>query len=364
MKFSLQTFVCVCASLLAFSLQASAQLNIQAIDVAGDSISKGFNAGDAAPCANADQEQYNWITSDTHGANFCGAGNENVFSIVERLECDYSANIFAAAPNHAASGARMLADFLAQAGSIKTYLNAQFGQRMAAVFLGHNDNCSGTLTKTNASCSSSDLDPNNYCRTKNSAFEREFRKGLEVLMSIPNTRIAVAAPVRVSQLCNLQNKSNCQVSGTTCQFLWSNLNICASLTRDCSPARIADTYTTMKAYRDILKNVTAEYASIPDGGISRAVTIGGETVGGGAKAAGATFVYSDAAWRYRFNSDQLSCCDCFHPSGVGQDRLARMMKNGLSCNWINTCCHDTGDPLIDGKCGRRELKKLYYKGLF
>ncbi len=352
-----------CASLFVFSFQAKAQLNIQAIDVAGDSISKGFNAGNAFPCANTDQEQFNWITGDTHGANFCSAGSENVFSVLERLECDYGTDIFKPFPNHAASGARMLGDFLGQAGNIKTYLNAQFAPRMAAVFLGHNDNCSGTVTKTNASCSNSDLDPNNYCRTKPEAFEREFRRGLEVLMTISNTRIAVAAPVRVSQLCNLGNKASCQVPGT-CQFLWNNVNICASLTKDCTPARIADTYTTMKAYRDILKNVTAEYALISDGGASRVIAIGGETVGGTAKAAGTEFIYSDAAWQYRFKSEHLSCCDCFHPSAAGQNQLGRIMKNGLSCSTIQPCCKETGDPLIDGKCARTEVKRVYYKGFF
>jgi hypothetical protein len=362
MKRKFRVFLC-CAILFVFSFQAEAQLNIQAIDVAGDSISKGFNAGSQFPCANTDQEQFNWITGDTHGANFCSAGSENVFSVLERLECDYGMDIFKPFPNHAASGARMLDDFLPQANNIKTYLSAQFAPRMAAVFLGHNDNCSGSVTKTNASCASPDLDPNNYCRTKPEVFEREFRKGLDILMSISNTRIAVAAPVRVSQLCNFGDKANCQVPAT-CQFLWNNVNICASLTKDCSPARIADTYTTMKAYRDILKNVTAEYALISVGGTSRVVTVGGETVGGASKAAGTVFVYSDAAWQYRFKSEQLSCCDCFHPSAAGQDQLGRIMKNGLSCSRIQPCCKETGDPLIDGKCARTEVKRVYYKGFF
>ncbi len=182
-------------------------------------------------------------------------------------------------------------------------------------------------------------------------------------MTVSDTRIAVAAPVRVSELCNLGSKANCQVGGT-CQLLWNYVNICASLTKDCSPARIVDTYTTMKAYRDILKRVTAEYAAIPDGGTSRTLIIGGEMVGGAAKAAGTNFVYSDAAWMSRFSADHLSCCDCFHPSAVGQDVIARMMKNGLSCSRVTPCCKDTGDPLTDGKCARTEAKRVYYNGLF
>ena len=363
MKIRFGIFLCACFVLLAFSVRANAQLNIQAIDVAGDSISKGFNASSEAGCPNTDQEEYSWITGNTSGLNFCSPGPENVFSVFERVQCDLNSQIFAPFPNHAASGARLLADFLFQARNIETYLNAQPGQRMAAVSLGHNDNCSGSVTKTNASCSNSDLDPNNYCRSKPASFERELRKGLEVLMTIPNTRIGVAAPVRVSQLCNLRNKPNCQAP-VSCQVLWSSTSICPSLTRDCSPTRIADAYVTMKAYRDILKSVTAEYAAIADGGTSRVVNIGGEIIGGGTRAAGTDFVYSDAAWQYRFRSEQLSCCDCFHPSAIGQDKLAQMMKNGLSCSRINPCCRDTGDPLIDGQCARTEVKRVYYNGLF
>lgn len=364
----------VIAVLLAFSPNASAQLNIQAIDAAGDSISKGFNARSSFPCSNGDQEQYNWLTSDTHGATFCGQGSENVYSVLERVECDLGANIFAPSANHAVSGAQMLTGFLAQANGIKTYLNSQNSPRLAAVFLGHNDVCSGKPSKINASCANSDQDPNNHCRTKPDSFEREFRKGLEVLMTVSNTRIGVAAPVRASQLCNFASKSNCQFGGS-CQFLWqtattfggvfgSGNGICGSLTSDCSNTRIADSYRDLKGIRDILKRVTAEYAAVPDGGTSQIITIGGQTVGGATKAAGTNFVYSDAPWFYRFSSDQLSCCDCFHPSAIGQDTLAKMMKNGLGCSRTNPCCKDTGDALTDGKCEKTQVKRTFYNGLF
>ena len=339
------------------------QLNIRTIDVAGDSISKGFNAGNAFPCANGDQETYNWLSSDTHGANLCSVGSEGVFSFLERVECTLGLNLTAPNPNHAVSGAKMISDFVNQSNNIKTYLNGQTGPRMAAVFMGHNDSCSGSVTKTNASCSSTDLDPANYCKTKADSFEREFRKGLELLMTVPDTRIGVAAPVRVSQLCNFGAKANCQLAGT-CQLLWGAVSICGSLTSDCSSTRIIDTYNTMKSYRDILKNVTAEYALIPDGGNSRVIFIGGEVVGGGVKAAGTNFVYSDSPWAYKFIADQISCCDCFHPSATGQNKLAQLMKEGLSCSRIQPCCKDTGDPLTDGKCTKTEVKRVFYQGLY
>ncbi len=349
-----------------FALQTQAQLGIQAVDVTGDSISKGFNASSSFPCSNGDQENYNWITSDTHGNGFCSAGSEGVFSVFERMECDAGGNLFAPVPNHAASGATLVRDFFTQAGSVKTYLSAQPVQRMAVVFLGHNDNCSGVTTKSNPSCSSTDLDPANYCKTNAASFERELRKGLDVLISIGNTRVGVVSPIRVSQLCNFGSKSNCQFAGT-CQFLWGVINICSSLTSDCSPTRIADSYTTMKLYHDILKSVSSEYASIPVGGSSPVVMVGGQIVGGGIKAVGTTVAYSDAPWYYRFTSNQISCCDCFHPSGLGQDTLARLLKDGLTCSVRSgTCCgRDTGDALSDGKCATTERRRAYYyRGLF
>lgn len=333
------------------------------MDVAGDSISKGFNAGNSFPCSNGDQENYNWLSSDTHSSNFCSAGSEGVFSLLERLECDLGMHISAANPNHATSGAKMLSDFVAQSNNIKTYLNGQTGPRLAAVFMGHNDVCSGSLTKVNTTCSNSDLDPDNYCRSRPDSFEREFRKGLEVLMTVPDTRIGVVSPVRVSQLCGFASKSNCQLGGT-CQFLWGVVNICGSVTRDCSNTRIVDGYESMKAFRDIIKAVTEEYTEIPEGGNSRVVMIGGEVVGGTPKAAGTIFSHSDGPWVYKFKSSQLSCCDCFHPSGAGQDTLARMLKDGFSCSRLQPCCKETGDPLVDGKCERTERKRVFYKGLF
>jgi hypothetical protein len=349
--------------LLLLTISAPAQLGIQAVDISGDSISKGFNAGNAFPCSNGDQETYNWMTSDTHGSSFCASGSENVFSVFERMECDAGMNLIAPLPNHAASGATMVANFVSQAGNIRTYLAGEPATRMAVVFLGHNDNCSGSATKVNTSCSTLDLDPNNYCKTTPDAFERELRKGLDILMSIGDTRIGVLSPIRVSQLCNFGTKANCQI-GSSCQFLWGNVNICASLTHDCSSTRVMDSYTTMKSFHDIIQRVTGEYSVIRTGGRSPVVMIGGQIVGGGIKAPGTEFVYSDVPWFYRFSAAQISCCDCFHPSASGQDTLARLLKNGLFCTRVNPCCKDTGDPLADGKCSTLNYRQTYYPGLF
>jgi hypothetical protein len=120
----------------------------------------------------------------------------------------------------------------------------------------------------------------------------------------------------------------------------------------------------MKAYRDIIKAVSEEYAEIPEGGNSHVVMIGGEVVGGAPKADGTSFAHSDGPWVYKFKSEQLSCCDCFHPSGIGQDTLARMLKSGFSCSRLQPCCKETGDPLVDGRCERTEKKRVYYRGIY
>ena len=349
--------------LLVLTVSVSAQLGIQAIDVTGDSISKGFNAGSAFPCSNGDQENFNWLTSDTHGTSYCTAGSENVFSILEQMECGAGASLTAPQPNHAASGATLVRDFMTQARSVNNYLSSQPTNRLAVVFLGHNDSCSGSIAKTNSSCSNGDLDPSNYCKTRPEAFERELRRGLDILMSIRSTRIGVIAPIRVSQLCNFGSKTNCQVGGS-CQFLWGVVNICGSLTRDCSSVRIVDTYSTMKTYNDILKRVADEYAAIPEGGQSTITMVGGQIVGGGAKAPKTTIVYSAAPWFYKFSSAQISCCDCFHPSGLGQNTLAALIKNGLTCSTASPCCKDSDEPLSDGKCTTVATSRGFYQGIF
>ncbi len=348
---------------------------IASMDACGDSITKGFNAQSAFPCPNADQEQYNYATSDTNGAEACAPGPEGVFSHAERITCLKGAPVISADPNSARAGARMLTDFVEQAHSAYSFLMAQTAPRYVPILLGHNDVCGGRLFKYLLSCEhGSDQDRNNYCRTTAGAFERELRKGLDILMSVPDLHIGAASMVRVSQLCNHAGKRNCQTF-TSCGDLWSaaaflgvffgqDSGLCGSLTSSCTATRIRDAYRTAKTYRDILKRVANEYASIPPGDSSRIVYIGGQAVGGGFKAEGVTIAYSDATWRDRFNSAELSCCDCFHPSAAGQNTTSDILFNGLRCTPERPCCADTGDALTDGRCAATVTDGTFYPGLF
>ena len=344
---------------------------IASIDAVGDSISKAFNAQDQAPCPNEDQESFNWATSITHGSAFCSDGGDGVFSQAERIECRRDTTIVNADPNSAASGAQMLKDFVVQTREAAAFLGAQPAPRYVAVEMGHNDVCSGTLERIQAECEEGeDQDPINHCRTTPAAFEREFRKGLDVLIAVPQLKIGISAPVRVSQLCNHGARTNCSILGGTCEDLWEAVvairthGICGSITLDCSDERIQDGYETARAYRDIMERVSLEYSVLAEGEASLEMTLGGETVGGAVKAVGTSLSFSNAAWIYKFTSEQLSCCDCFHPSLQGQDGAARILFDGFTCSSTDVCCADTGDPVSDALCTTKDTGGTFHPGLF
>jgi hypothetical protein len=246
------------------------------------------------------------------------------------------------------------------------------------VWLGHNDVCAGTIDNGQSSCErGSDQDPNNYCRTTAAAFEREFRKGLDILITVPSLKVGVASLVRVSQLCNYDKKQACTFGDISpdCGDLWQSAviggpvfgldhGICGSLTKNCSDQRIIDAYETAKSYHDILAHVTAEYAKVAEGEASPVVTLGGETVGGATKAAGVLLDFSEAPWLYKFQSKEISCCDCYHPSKAGQNNAARILFDGFTCSATDVCCTDTGDALANGLCTPEDTGGTFHPGLF
>ncbi len=349
---------------------------IASIDAIGDSISKAVNARENAQgsCTNRDQESFNWATSITEGGAFCSDGGDGVYSQAERIECRQGAMIVNTDPNSAESGAEMLKDFFAQAQESAMLFGTQppAAPRYVTVEMGHNDICSGTIKRIQADCAEGDdQDPMNHCRTTEAAFEREFRKGLDALITVPDLKVGIAAPVRVSQLCNHVNKMNCSLLGGSCGNLWSaalgfrDTGLCGSITKDCSDEqRLQDGYETAKAYRDIMAHVSAEYAALPEGETSPEMEVGGGTVGGAVKAAGTSLSFSDATWVYKFTSEQISCCDCFHPSFLGQDAAAQILFDGFTCSPTDVCCADTGDPVSDALCTTEDTGGTFHPGLF
>ena len=124
-----------------------------------------------------------------------------------------------------------------------------------------------------------------------------------------------------------------------------------------------DGYETAKAYRDIMARVSAEYAALAEGEASPVVTVGGEEVGGKVKkAAGTSLSFSNASWVYKFTSEQISCCDCFHPSFQGQDAAAQILFDGFTCGPTDVCCTDTGDPVSDATVYDRRYQRNLSSG--
>ena len=341
---------------------------IASIDAIGDSISKAVNARENAQgsCTNRDQESFNWATSITEGGAFCDDGGDGVYSQAERIECRQGAMIVNADPNSAESGAEMLKDFAAQAQESAMLFGTQppAAPRYVTVEMGHNDICSGTIKRIQTACAEGDdQDPMNHCRTTEAAFEREFRKGLDVLITVPELKIGIAAPVRVTQLCNHATKTNCSFLGGSCESLWGlnvllsqrETGLCGSITIDCSDERLQDGYETARAYRDIMERVSLEYA---------ALAVDGKTVGGAVKAAGTSISFSNATWVYKFTREQISCCDCFHPSFRGQDVAAQILFDGFTCGPTDVCCADTTDPVSAALCTAEDTSGTFHPGLF
>ncbi len=338
-------------ALLLVARVAAAGLLADSMSVSGDSISRGFDANTSS-CNYGDNVSRNWATGDDHGTNYCSSGGIT-FSHAERLECFKGTDITIF--NDAASGADMLNDFFNQAMAIKMDQTSSPGPHYVPVFMGHNDICTNTTTKTGNSCSG-DTDPNNYCRTTNAAFEREFRRGMDQLTQIPSVRIGVSALARVSELCNFTSKSGCGLAGFgTCQDVWGVVNICASLTTDCSNQRRIDAYDTALGYNEILERVTNEYIAIPSGGMSAT---------GAVKAPDVQIRYSKGAFAFKFGSSDVSCCDCFHPSDLGQSKISEFGWNGLQCGSSSPCCVTTGDALMDARCDVVDTTTFYPSGFW
>lgn len=336
----------------------------------GDSITQAFDAAysDFGDCRYMDTPEYNFSTNTT-------ANTTN--SIAERAIA-YRGRWVATA-NFGSDGARMSAG-VDQAQTAKAWALNQAAPRLITVFLGHNDICAGNKDKFQISCSRADRDPNNYCRTSTFHYEQQMREMLDVLVTIPNSQIAIIHPIRVSQLCNFAREKVIDEWWLTarCEDLWATPNlfgqdgVCPSMT-SCSADRIADAYTTWAAYRDIGDRLVEEYnlytsgQTIPynstynTGNVVRASSVFLQT----------TNVLGNSKFNFRdpLGNAQLSVCECYHPSKYGQNLLAKLVWKGVTCSTTTPCCDDSvpGDSDYNkGMCNNYttsgSMSGLWYTG--
>lgn len=334
---------------------------IGSIAAIGDSITAAFNAAHSEfeSCEYQDTPEYSFSTNIT--------ANTTV-SIAERAIVYKGSGV--ATMNFGQDGARM-SHGDDQAQLAKTWLINQTTPRLVTVFLGHNDICSGEKDKYHPSCSSANRDPNNYCRTSTFSYEQQMRQMLDVLITIPDSQIAIIHPIRVSQLCNFKEQKVVDTWWLTrrCRDLWDMAKlfgqdgVCPSLT-DCTTYRIADAYTTWAAYRDIADRLVGEYNQYESG---QTIPANQEFGTGNVVRANNVFllttdVIGNAKFKYRDASgnEQLSVCECFHPSKYGQNLLATLLWNGLACSATTPCCNDSVEG--DSDYNRGLCKKYFTSG--
>jgi hypothetical protein len=336
-----------------------------ALSVIGDSITRAFNAnGDSAfapSCSWGDDLRYSWF-SDTSELGLCY--EHNVYSVTERTKC-VGANPLVVA-NFAWNGADMYTDAYTQAVTAKNWLINQGANRLVAILLGGNDICTNN-ENVNEPCPNDPtglLDNTNYCRPKTATFEKEVRRALDVLVTVPNTHIGVADPPRVSLLCRYENKS--VGSDLECSNLWQTATlfgasgVCRSITKDCSAARIAKANETFVNYRNAIQRVVAEYAAVAPGARIPANTTFG--TGNVTKASGVTLKRTQVFGKYLFQAADISNCDCFHPYKTMQNKIAAWMFHGLQCSSSQPCVREVGDHYLDG-AGINWDVSTYYSGL-
>src|SRR6185295_14063871 len=114
-------------------------------------------------------------------------------------------------------------------------------------------------------------------------------------------------------------------------------------------------YNTLVGYNEVLERVSAEYEAIP---------VGGQSAGGATKAADVHVKYGDGSFYYKLGNNDLSCCDCFHPSDLGQAKLADFVWNGLQCTATNPCCSDTASALSNARCDVSDTSTFYSGGFW
>ncbi len=375
-------FVMLC---IVNAVEAARMDGFSSIDAAGDSVSVGVDA-DENQCTYVANPPFSWLTPPKgivyeHSCN--PNQTESVFNVVERVNCSRSAAdpVIISMDNHAVSGSTMIGNFYNQTVAIKASFASlpQTEQRLVIVLMGHNDYCSGKITQKywpfwpfTQSCSnlpnSADRDPELHCSAYPGSFEREFRRGLDQLVQIPNIKIAVISPGRLTQLCNLQTKLH--KSGIACAAFWAaadliGRDICIPLTGttwtdiQCSDGRVSRAYTRLADYRASLFTAAQAYNAIQVGGLTPVFTYKGSSAGGAVKANGVVITNSDILWKSRTVSSMVSSCDCFHPSAKGQSLIANVAVNGFQCGSdpSTECCADDNDasqPLASGYCRLRD----------
>ncbi len=300
--------VALCLSLT--SLQANALPGKAA--AAGDSITMGFAADcrynywfwDLFCLLGGDQPEHSWFDGWSSSVN-------SVHDKYKQLNSSISAN-----KNAAASGSEMRGgsnNFATQAANIVAQSTTP---DHVEVVLGGNDICNRDCTNP-ANC-------NNPLYT-DAQWRSSVQAGLNTLVSgLPSgSTVYLGGVPRVQDLRAAGLAKQATTYRINCNNIWSSYDICSVATNggtfggESFATRNAAIEVAQRRYNEILAEEAAAYNSNSNGQNPRGIEVVSDYSGEGTSSTGT----------FRFGKNDIDGGDCFHPSVLGQNKVADLMWN-------------------------------------
>jgi len=298
--------IALCLSLTAMQAQA---LPGKA-SAAGDSITMGFAADcrynywfwDLFCLLGGDQPEHSWFDGWDSSVN-------SVHDKYKQLDSSIVAN-----KNAAASGSEMRGgsnNFATQAANIVAQSTTP---DHVEVVLGGNDICNRDCT-----------DPNNCSNPlyTDSQWRSSVQAGLNTLVSgLPSgSTVYLGGVPRVQDLRAAGLAKQSTTYRINCNNIWSSYDVCSVATNggtfngESFSQRNAAIEAAQQRYNEILAEEAAAYNSNSNGQNPRGIEVVADYSGEGTSSTGT----------FRFGKDDIDGGDCFHPSVLGQNKVANLM---------------------------------------
>lgn len=287
----------------------------QKATAAGDSITMAFAANCTANVSFFDL--FCLIGGDQPTRSWFDGSNSSVNSIHDKyksLDSGIQANKSAAESGSEMRGGNN--NFAAQAVNIVSQSPVP---DHVEVVLGGNDICNRDCTDP-ANC-------NNPLYT-DSQWRDAVQSGLDTLVSnLPaGSTVYFGSVPRVQDLRAAGLEKQASSSRVNCENIWRTFNICniatdgGSLNGESLAVRLAGIEAAQQRYNEILRDEAAAYNSNTNGRNPRGIEVISDYVDESSASTGT----------FKFEKDDIDGGDCFHPSVLGQNKVADLMWNNNS----------------------------------
>jgi len=282
------------------------------VTAAGDSITMGF----AADCR---YNRYFWdlfclLGGDQPEHSWFDGWSSNVDSVHDKYKAINGS--IAGNKSAAASGSEMLGgsnNFATQAANIVAQSTTPDHVEVA---LGGNDICNRGCTDA-ANCA----DP----VYTESQWRGAVRAGLDTLVAgLPiGSTVYMAGVPRVQDLRAAGLAKQASHSRIRCENVWSSFNVCniatsgSSMSGESHAQRYSALQTVQRRYNEIIAEETSAYNANTSGQNPRGIEVATDYAGEGVASTGT----------FEFGKDDIDGGDCFHPSKLGQNKVADLMWN-------------------------------------